>query len=243
MTLTAVILTKNNQSTIRQLISSLSWCDQVMIIDDNSTDQTAKIAQKMAAQVLSKPLRNNFAAQRNYALTKTQHEWIFFIDADELPSSKLNREIRRNLKTTHFNGFTCPRIDVFLGRHLLHGETGNIKLVRLARSNSGRWIRPVHEFWQITPPLGNLRYPLYHFPHPNLNAFFDKVNLYTQIEANYHPHAENFFLIKLLVYPTGKFIYNYFFKLGLLDGFPGLTMAFMMSLHSLVVRIKQYEQA
>jgi len=126
------------------------------------------------------------------------------------------------------------------GNELMWGETGQLQLIRLARRQMGRWHRPVHEIWRIKGSVGQLKSPLYHYPHPTLADFFNKINHYTNIEAGYR--RRQFDLFELIFYPPGKFFYNYFIKLGFLDGIPGLIMAVMMSLHSLLVRIKLYEK-
>ena len=236
MTITAVILTKNNQHTLNRLIANLSWCDEVIVIDDESTDRTRTLAQTLKAKVFMRPLRHNFAAQRNFGLKQVTTDWALFVDADESVSPRLAKEIRSVLKS-NLNGFFIKRIDYFLGKKLQYGETGNIKLLRLARG--GKWRRAVHEVWQVTPPIGELKSPLYHYPHPNLSSFLTKINFYTDIEARYRPAPG---AAQLLFYPPVKFIHNYILRLGFFDGVPGFIMALMMSLHSLLVRLKLYEK-
>jgi glycosyltransferase involved in cell wall biosynthesis len=238
MTIAAVILTHNSQASIKNLIRSLSWCDEIIVVDDQSTDRTCAIARKSGAQVLVHPLRRNFAAQRNFGLKQVTADWAVFVDADESVSPRLAQEIRSVLKS-NLNGFFIKRIDYFLGQKLQYGETGHLRLLRLARRTAGRWHRPVHETWQVRPPIGQLKLPLYHHPHRNLSDFLAKINYYTDIEARYRPLPG---ATQLLFYPPAKFIYNYFFKLGFLDGMPGLIMALMMSFHSLLVRLKLYEK-
>lgn len=241
MTITAVILTKNNQTTLQRLITSLSWCHEIIVIDDQSTDNTIKLAKQSGARVLSRSLRHNFAAQRNFGLKQVRTDWVLFIDSDEIVTPPLAREIKSTITTSIYSAYSLRRLDIFLGKKLRFGETGHINLLRLARINAGRWHRPVHEIWRIKGSVGQLKSPLYHSPHPTLAGFFNKINHYTDIEAGYR--RRQFDLFELIFYPPGKFFYNYFIKLGFLDGIPGLIMAVMMSLHSLLVRIKLYEKS
>lgn len=238
-TISAVILTHNNQSSIGRLIRSLHWCDEVLVIDDQSADRTRAIAKKLGAKVFIRPLKDNFAAQRNFGLAQITADWAFFVDTDEIVSPALAREIKSVLNS-RLNGFLIKRVDYFLGKKLMWGETGHLNLLRLARTNAGLWRRPVHEVWQVKPPLGELKTSLYHYPHPDLAGFITKINYYTDIEARYRRHTS---LGELFFYPPAKFMYNYFFRLGILDGLPGLVMALMMSLHSLLVRLKVYEKS
>lgn len=248
-TITVVILTHNNQSSIGRLIRSLHWCDEVLVIDDQSADRTRAIAKKLGAKVFIRPLKDNFAAQRNFGLAQVTTDWAFFVDTDEIVSPALAGEIKSIITTSTYSAYSLRRIDFFWGKKLLFGETGHLNLLRLARTNAGLWRRPVHEVWQVKPPLGELKTSLYHYPHPDLAGFITKINYYTDIEARYRrryptgPDPVDLQGLALLFIPAGKFMYNYFFKLGILDGLPGLVMALMMSLHSLLVRLKVYEKS
>lgn len=237
-TITVVILTHNNQSSIGRLIRSLHWCDEVLVIDDQSADRTRAIAKKLGAKVFIRPLKDNFAAQRNFGLAQVTTDWAFFVDTDEVVTPSLAAEIKSVLNSAA-NGFFITRLDYFLGKKLRFGETNQLRLIRLARRQAGLWRRPVHEVWQVKSPLGELKTSLYHYPHPDMAGFITKINYYTDIEARYRRHTS---LGELFFYPPAKFMYNYFFRLGILDGLPGLAMALMMSLHSLLVRLKVYEK-
>ena len=244
MTLTAIILTRNNQASIKQLLASLSWCDEIIIIDDESSDKTRIIAKKLGAKVLRHPLRHNFAAQRNFGLQQAKGDWAIFIDSDEIVTPQLVREIGAEVKSSAYLAYSVRRLDIFLGKTLRFGETGNINLIRLARRTAGRWHRPVHEIWHIKVPIGQLRFPLYHHPHPSLTSFLEKINHFTTIESKFRPiPSKTRLLLELMFYPPAKFLYNYIFKLGFLDGWPGLSLTMMMSLHSLLVRLKLYEKS
>lgn len=244
MTIAAVILTQNNQAVLPRLLRQLAWCDQIIVIDDQSTDNTVKLAKQFGARVFSRPLRHNFATQRNFGLRHVTTDWILFVDSDEIVTPALAEEIRRCIKSNQFAAYRLPRLDHFLGRTLYHGEAGNIHLIRLARHRAGRWHRPVHETWQVKGAIGQLKSPLYHQPHPHLASFLDKINHYTTIEARYRPLPRpTRLLFELVFLPPAKFLDNYILKLGFLDGWPGLVMAAMMSLHSLLVRLKLYEKS
>ena len=121
MNISAVILTKNDQDTIKKVLESVSFCSQVLVIDDDSSDDTASIAKKMGAQVYKRKLDNNLAKQRNFGLKKAKHDWVLFIDSDELVTQELKQEIRDVLPDTEKQGFYIPRKDMFLGKKLKHG--------------------------------------------------------------------------------------------------------------------------
>ncbi len=242
MDITAVVLTKNNQKTIKKVLNSVSFCSQVLIIDDYSSDDTVLIADKMDAQVYKRKLNNNLSKQRNFALKKAIHDWVLFVDSDELVTQELKEEIVHVLSDTNKQGFYIPRKDMFLGKKLEHGESGNIKLLRLARKDRGNWQRAIHEVWKVNGELGSLKNPILHTRDISISQFIQKINFYTSIDAKeLKIEGKTYSLVQLIFKPIGKFIYNYLILLGFLDGIRGFIFAYIMSLHSIIVRVKQWE--
>lgn len=183
----------------------------------------------------NKPI-TDFAAARNQELAKVKGDWIFFLDTDEKISQKLNQEILKLVQDDKIKGYYLKRDDYFFGKWLKFGETANVRLLRLARRGSGVWKNPVHEIWDIKGSLGDLKNPILHYSHPTIKSFINKINQYTDIATK-----EKKFEFFELTYPVIKFIQNYIFRLGFLDGMAGFVMAYMMSLHSLIVRVKSYD--
>lgn len=243
MKISAVILTKNSAELIKDCLAGLDWCDEKLVIDDQSEDQTRSIAQKMGAKVFKRSLNDNFAAQRNFGLGQARGEWALFVDADERVSAALSAEIKKTLESTEKTGFFLKRRDFFFGRWLDYGETGTARFLRLARRRSGRWERPVHETWVVKGELGQLQNPLEHLPHPSLASFLEKINFYTTLHAQaLQQEGRRFRLWRLIGYPAAKFLQNYFWRRGFLDGLPGFLMAWMMSWHSFLAQAKLFER-
>ncbi|MBI2617029.1 glycosyltransferase family 2 protein [Candidatus Gottesmanbacteria bacterium] len=237
--ITGVILAKDESQNLKQAIKSLVFCKEVIVVDDNSSDDTKIVAMSLGARVLRHELSGDFAAQRNYALSKATSPWVFFLDADEVVSSSLSQEITKAVATDLFDGYKVQRQDYFCGKLLKFGETGNIVFLRLARKGNGIWHGVVHEEWKVNGKIGYLTYPLYHYPHPTVTTFLNKINWYTNILAlAWQRHGRKVHGWEIIVFPGGKFIANYFWKLGFLDGTPGFIMAMMMSFHSFLVRAK-----
>lgn len=237
--ISAVILTKNEEKVIGDCIKSLTWCDEILVIDDSSTDNTTTIAKKLEAQVLHHPMKN-FAAQRNHALQQAKGEWVLFVDADEIVPEALRKEIQKILaNNTNVNGYLMKRQDILWGKALKHGETGQIQLLRLGRKNVGTWQGYVHETWHIKGKTAELSNPLMHYPHQSISEFLSKINRYSDIRAQeLFEQGERTSAFLIIVYPKAKFAYNYFVRLGFLDGIPGIIHALMMSMHSFLVRGK-----
>jgi len=242
--ISAVILTKNEEQSIGRCMESVMWCDERIIIDDKSSDKTIEIARKYNATVYSHILNGDFSTQRNFGISKAKYEWILFVDSDEVISDALAYEISnavglKDQNLRDFNGFYLKRSDFIWVRQLKHGESGNIKLLRLGKKGFGKWRGTVHERWVIKKPIGRLVNPILHYPHNTLEEFLREINFYTDIKAeelrNKNIRAS---FCSIFFYPFGKFIINYIFKKGFVDGMQGLIFAITMSFHSFLVRAK-----
>jgi glycosyltransferase involved in cell wall biosynthesis len=235
MKLSAIVLTKNEEKNIEKCLSSLSFVDEIIVIDDFSTDKTVKLTKNYGAIVFFRRLNNNFAQQRNYALSKARGEWVLFIDADEVVSVPLKNEIIQAINNPFSNivGFYLKRKDIIWGKKLNFGETGKVKFLRLAKKNTGKWKRSVHEFWCVRGIKGDLHNELYHYPHPSLKEFIKDINFQSDLHssANYWEGKKSN-VIKITFWPMGKFFNNWIMRWGFLDGSQGLIIALMMSLHS-----------
>jgi glycosyltransferase involved in cell wall biosynthesis len=239
--ISAVILTKNEEKNIAECLQSLSWCDEILVIDDNSTDKTIALAKKLGATVLTHSLPHDFSAQRNFGLQKAKNEWVLFIDADERVSSALWYEIMASINEPQqlYTGFYFKRVDVIWGKTLSHGELSNLKLLRLAKKDAGRWEGSVHERWKITGKTTVLQNTLLHYPHQTVEEFLREINYYTDLQAkDLYSKKTRVSWWSIIVYPKAKFVVNYFCKAGFLDGMPGLVFALIMSFHSFLTRGK-----
>lgn len=238
--ISALILTKDEEKNIKKCLESLKWCREIIVIDDCSNDKTVEIAKDFGAAVFKRNLNADFSAQRNFGLTKTKYKWVFFVDADEIVSKNLKNEILENIeKNKDIDGFYIRRKDFIFGNEMQHGEFGNIKLLRLAKANKGKWEGHVHERWMIKGKTAELKHSLLHYPHQNINEFLKEINLYTDIRAGELFDAgfkSNF--LSIILYTKIKFFQNYFLKLGFLDGNSGIVLALLMSFHSFLVRGK-----
>ncbi len=240
----AVILTRNEESNIKNSLNSVLWCDEVVVIDDNSTDKTLQIIKEFHSQkikIFQRGIQEDFASQRNYALEKVKSDWVFFVDADEIVSSALQFEIINTINSNleKKKGYLLRRKDFMWGKAINHGESNNTKLLRLGRKDSGEWVGKVHEEWKIQGPIGELQHVLIHYPHSTVKEFLEEINHYTNIRAiELYTLNKKANVLSLVFYPTAKFIQNYIFRRGFLDGTAGLILSLIMSFHSFLVRGK-----
>lgn len=238
--ITTVVLTHNSATTLADALSSVSWSDEILVIDDNSSDETLVIAKKHNARIISRAVDDDYAAQRNAGLAQAKGNWVLFLDSDETVTTELAKELQSVSRASlDVAGYYLAREDKLWGRVMRHGETSNVRLLRFARKSSGEWVRPVHEVWKVKGIVGTLTHPLLHSPHPNVAQFLDKISRYSTINAAYLYKQKTPSLgIHILAYPVAKFFVNYIGRLGFLDGTQGAIVAVMMSFHSFLTRAK-----
>ena len=242
MSISAVVLSKNEEKNIKECLESLKFCNEIIVVDDFSQDDTVRIAKSSGAKVYSRRLNNDFAAQRNYALDKCSSEWILFTDADERITERLAAEIANiNNQTSKDTGFYIRREDTIWGKRLKHGEFGTTLLLRLAGKDAGKWKRAVHEYWDVKGKKGQLKNPILHYPHQSLREFISAVNWHSSLhsEANLKEGKKSN-IFKIILYPKLKFLNNWIIKRGFLDGTEGFVAALMMSFHSFLAWSKQW---
>ncbi len=116
MSITSIVLVKNNEKSIIACIKSLNFSDEVIVVDDYSADTTTKLATKYGALVYKRKLAGNYSAQRNFGLRKATSKWILFIDSDETVSRKLKIEILHVIKKDDFDGHYILRTDTMWGK-------------------------------------------------------------------------------------------------------------------------------
>lgn len=237
--ITAVIIAKNEEKNIVECLAGLYFCDEILVVDDYSDDNTVKLAISKGARVVRKKLENNFSAQRNYALTLAKNEWVLFVDADERVGKDLGDEIQKKIKENSKDGYFIKREDKLFGKILKYGELRNKKFLRLGKA--GKWKGAVHEVWDIPGSIGVLQNSLLHMPHQSLSEFISELNFYTTLRAQeLYKQGVRSSWYSILLYTKGKFFYTYIIKLGFLDGVPGLLVSMMMTMHSFLTRSKLY---
>ncbi len=246
--LTAIILTKNSEKTLKDALMSVSFAQEIIVIDDVSSDTTKEIALQNKAVFYSRFSNGDFSAQRNWAMEKAQYEWILFVDSDENVTAKLQVEIQSFLrKETEPVAAYIKRHDYFWGKKLRYGEVlsaRNKGLIRLMKKGSGKWIGSVHETYQVKQNLKTISFihELSHYPHQSLKEYLFDVNFYSTLRAQELLRRKTKpSVFKLIVFPLSKFILTYFFYGGFLDGPAGFTYSFLMSFHSFLVQAKLFQ--
>ena len=230
MPLSVVIITFNEEHNLPRTLESVKWADEIIVVDSLSTDRTVEIARTFGAKVFVEPWKG-FAAQKNSAINKATCDWILSIDADEVVPSDLKLEILEALKKSvqpgSPDGYWVPRMNYILGRWMRHGGYWPDHKLRLFRRGKGHLPeRAVHETIHVEGKLGFLREPLFHEPYPDLATYIEHMDRYSSLGAQMAVEKGwcGFSFINIVLRPMFTFIYNYFFRLGFLDGREGLLL-------------------
>lgn len=222
--LSAVLITRNAAEQLEACLASLAFCDEVIVVDGGSSDQTREVAQRFGARVIEKEWMG-FGRQKQFAVEQAGHDWVLCVDADERVSAELAASISTALGGPAAPVFRMPRRNRFLGRWLRHGEGYPDWSVRLFDRRFARWSDdPVHEkvLYAVTP--GTLQGDLLHESAESLFEYLEKQNRYTTLAAKaLHAQGGSASLLQLVGSPVVRFIKFYFFRLGFLDGIPGLA--------------------
>ena len=223
-TLSAVIITKNAANQLAACLESVSFADEIVVVDSDSSDGTAELAALRGARVLRKEWLG-FGAQKQFAVEAARHDWVLCLDADERVSEHLRASILAVLATPATQAYAMPRRNRFMGRWLRHGEGYPDWSLRLFDRRHARWSDdPVHEKVLTGAPVARLEGDLLHDSAETLAAYLDKQNRYTSMESlALFRGGKPAGVAHPLLSPVLRFAKFYFLRLGFLDGAAGLV--------------------
>ena len=235
MHLVAVILTKNEARNVVDCIESVSWCDEVVVYDSFSTDETVALAKGAGARVLQNPFQN-FAEQHNDSLDAVEGDWIFSVDADERATPALAAEVQEVTGGGREEvAWWLPRHNYIFGRLILGAGWYPDYQMRLVRRGRARWERPVHEVAVVDGPEGYLENPLIHYNYDDLADFVARQEKYADYDAGilfqqglrprfYTPYSQ----------AARQFWWRFVTLRGARDGLHGLWLSLLMAYYEAV---------
>ena len=229
--LSAVIITHNEEPNIEAAIKSVSFADEVVVVDSGSTDRTREIAEKLEARVFQHEFEG-YARQKNYALHKCRFAWALILDADERIPESLQAEIKRVLENPgEVKGFSIGRNNYFMGKLIRYSGWQGDRVIRLiAREDASYAESRVHEEMQVRGKVTRLSNKMDHYTYRDLHSYLQKSWNYATLGAyDRYPKHGKVTAYHLLVKPVWGFMNNYFLKLGFLDGKVGLIIALQHS--------------
>ncbi len=222
--LSVVLITHNVADQLGQCLASVPFADEIVIVDTGSDDGTLEVAERYRARLVHSEWRG-FGRQKQFAVEQAAHDWVLCLDADERVSPELRAGIERALAAPAAPVYRMARRNRFMGRWLRHGEGYPDWSPRLFDRKAARWSdEPVHEkvLYAVTP--GRLAGDLLHDSAEDLGRYMDKQNRYTALAAQQlFERGRRAGLGQLLFSPLMRFVKFYLFRLGFLDGLPGLV--------------------
>ena len=232
VTLSIVLITQNEEANLPRTLESVMplVCDgrgEIVIVDSGSTDGTLEVARSYGAKVFSEPWKG-FAQQKNSAMDKASCDWVLQLDADERLEPELAVEISDALNSNpSIQGYWIPRKNFFLGRWIHHGGFYPDPKLRLIRRGAGKFEEyGAHPTIRVKGSTARLKHALAHNAYPTLCGYIDHMNSYSSSGAEVAVAKGHrlFSPINIIVRPLLTFIYNYFLRLGFLDGREGLLL-------------------
>jgi len=227
--ITACVTAGNEEANIRRCLESITWTDEIVVVDSFSTDRTATICHGYTDLVFAHKWLG-YIGQKNLAKDLAGNRWVLFLDADEEVSPELRDRILtefENGSTEHYSGYEFPRMVKFLNRWIMHGDWyPDIKL-RLYRKDMGECGgREPHDRMVVRGPVKRLKAPLYHHTYSGISDQLATMNRFSSLTAEtQHGEGRRFRASFLLVRPALRLLRGYILKRGFLDGIPGLIIA------------------
>jgi len=229
---------------IGRLLKSVSFADEVIVVDSGSTDGTQALCEQMGARVVFNSWPG-YAEQKQFALEQTESEWILNLDADEEVSADLAAEIMTAVRQVadQVHGFSMPRLSWYLGRWIKHGGWYPDYKCRLVRRGRGNWSGDaLHEKLLVEGKVERLSHPILHYVYRGIADQVNTINRFSDIYAGNRAPAGSGFVLAGVGHCLGKFLECYVWKRGVLDGIPGLIIAMNSAWYVFLKHAKAWEK-
>ena len=224
--ISAIILTLNEETHIADAIKSVSFADEIIVIDSYSTDRTLELAEKHDVKLIQRVF-DDFSSQKNYAIQQAKYDWVYVLDADERVTPALAQEILLTVKSPRdFVGFYIYRTFYFFNKRIRFGGWQRDRVVSLFLKEYCKYVGVVHEKIVTNGKLGFFKNKIEHFSYKSYDHYISKMNHYGALRGKqYFEEGRKVSLFHILIKPPVRFVIHYFIRLGFLDGFTGLFFA------------------
>ena len=229
--MTVAIITKNEAHNLAACLASISFADQIVVVDSGSTDSTVDLAKQFGAEVTVHPDWQGFGIQKGRALALARCDWVLSIDADERVSPALKSEIQKILVAPKFSAYSMPRLSSFCGQYMRHSGWYPDRVLRLFRRGSAQFSQElVHERVLTQAAVGQLENHLTHETYRDMGQMLRKSDAYsTAGAAEMFNQGKSASLASAVAHAFWAFIRTYFLRRGFLDGRLGFVLAISVS--------------
>ena len=238
-----LILTKNEAGNIVDCIESCRlFGDEILVIDDFSSDDTVTLATQQGAKVLQSRMSSGWAAQRNYGISQAHEDWIFFIDADERCTPELAREIHDITRKNPEKAYQVQRLNHFGRQMMKYGALSPDWVLRLCPRTKSTYEGTVHESMKCDCPLAKLQFPMWHYTYQTWEQYQAKMARYSTMAAQkyFDEGKREYSALNILMRTFFSFVKMYILKRGFMDGRLGLFLACGYARYSFDKYIKLY---
>jgi len=224
--LTVTVITRDECANLAGALESVSWADEILVVDSGSTDDTVAIARRYTDRVVVRGWPG-YSAQKDYAAGEASHDWILSLDADERVTPGLASEVRDLLRDEPpARGYRIPRVSFYLGRWIRSTDWYPDYQLRLYDRRVARWAGLVHEGVVVDGPVGRLRADLQHLPYRDIAHHLQTIDRYTTLAARQmRERGVRVGVAGLVARPAGAFLRNYLARGGWRDGSVGLVVS------------------
>lgn len=240
--ISVLILAKNEEQNIEDCIQTVLFADEIIVIDDFSTDKTKEIAERLGARVIQRSMNGDWGGQQTFAIEQASHKWVLFLDADERISAPLAEEIVAMVKKGEEKAYWIRRENKFHHNKATHGVLRPDYVNRLFPAKGSYVTGFVHP--TIVTPYENqkLKQVMYHYTYDNWNQYFNKFNNYTNLAAlkSQDQGKQCSFVKDILLRPLWAFIKVYFINKGFLDGKLGWILSVNHYFYTMTKYVKLY---
>lgn len=224
--LSVAVITKNEEEKLPDCLKSISFADDIVVVDSGSTDKTAEIAENFGCRVFVEEWKG-YGPQKNSAVQKCRNEWVLIVDADERIPDETKKEIKEVIGNPESaDAYSFPRKNFFHGKWIKHGGWWPDESVRLVRRNAGKFHGLTHEIWVTGGRLKRLDVPIEHYSFKNYSDMLKKLDEYSTLTSHQlHESGARSHLLAPVFHCIAMFFKSYILRLGFLDGFDGLIIA------------------
>lgn len=227
----ATIITLNEERNIERCLRSVQWADEIVVVDSGSTDRTLDICREYDCKIIETEWLG-YARTKQLAVDAAEHDWIFSIDSDEEATPELGEAVRNIIKGDRtIKGYRINRRSYYLGKMMNHSGLSNDFPLRLFLRDFGKFnLKPVHEEIKVAGPIGTIKHILFHYTVPTLVSHIRQIELYTELDAlEKQQKGQTAGVFGAFTRGMIEFLRLYFVKAGFLDGRHGLIYAANMA--------------
>lgn len=243
MNLTIVISAYNEEKNIEECLKSVSFADEIILVDNTSSDKTVEVSRKYTSNIFTRPNNIMLNVNKNFGFSKAKSDWVLSLDADERVSPSLQKEIEKTIKSSKIDGYWIPRKNIIFGKWITGEMWWPDYQLRLFKRGKGKFPeKHVHEYLKVKGETEKLTQPLIHNNYTSLDQYIYKMlNIYVPSEVKSR-EGVRLGWIDSLRFPINDFLKTFFLQRGYKDGLHGLVLSLLQAFYMEIVFVRLWEK-